>query len=398
MKKTKIGLIPEDWEFSNIGNYCDVITGGTPSTKIEEYFNPPEIPWMRSGEIKGYKIKSISTFISKKGLENSAARILPRKSVVIALAGQGKTRGTTSPLEIKSSCNQSVACMVPNGKLNYIFLHYHLSRLYKYIRNITGDVGREGLNLKLIRKFPLILPPLNEQQKIATILSNVDDLILQTDKIIENLQILKRGLMQRLFTEGLGHTEFKQTRLGKIPKEWEIKKLENILILEYGKGLPKRKRQNGPIPVVGSNGIIDYHNEHLVNGPGIVIGRKGSMGKVSWINENFWPIDTTYFIKIIDNSIDKKWLYYALTNLNLERLSLSDVVPGLNREYAYSRNILIPKLYEQEQIVKILENIDKIIENEQNYLNNLKNTKKGLMQELLTGKKRVKINQDEVLL
>ncbi len=424
VKKTKIGLIPLDWEFSNIGKYCNVITGGTPSTKIEKYFNPSEIPWMRSGEIKGFKIKSISAFISKEGLENSAAKILPKKSVVIALAGQGKTRGTTAPLEVVSSCNQSVACMVPNGKLDYLFLHYHLSRLYKYIRNITGDVGREGLNLRLIRKFPLILPPLSEQQKIASILSNMDDLILQTEEYIKILQVLKKGAMQRLFTEGIGHTEFKEMRLGKIPKEWEILKIGDILNEEIRNGVykPAENYRNGEYRIIQ---LTDLYNSEIyieankldkvnilkseflkyeIKKKDILINRvskvEEGVGKallIDLIKDLKVVYESNMFrIRLNNEIIDNLFfIYFTRTSIYTKQARVKATTTNqtsINQPNLRSIKIYLPKLEEQKEIAAILSNLDNRIIGERKLVLFFKKIKKGLMQDLLTGKKRVKIN------
>lgn len=278
---------------------------------------------------------------------------------------------------------------IKNKHISLKWLYYALIQLkldYLSLHDVIPGLNREYAYSKKI-----LVPNYYEQNIIASVLTNVDNIIIKIKEIINNLKKIKKGMMQRFFMEGIGHTEFKETKSGLFPKTWTIKKLKDIITLEYGKGLPERKRIEGEYPVVGSNGVIDYHNEYFVNGPGIVVGRKGSMGKVSWISNNFWPIDTTYYVTTKNNNIDRKWLYYALINLNLERLNLSDVIPGLNREYAYSRKIAIPRLEEQHKFVRLLENIDNKIKNELHYQNELKIIKKGLMQDLLMGKKRVKI-------
>jgi len=199
--------------------------------------------------------------------------------------------------------------------------------------------------------------------------------------------------MRRLFTEGIGHNKFQTVKIRgrvlKIPEEWKIKRLKEILKLEYGKGLKKSDRKCGNFPVLGSNGIIDYHKEFLIKGPGIVVGRKGSIGKVTWVEKNYWPIDTSYYVKPLDEDLPLKWFYYALDYLNLPRLKLHDVVPGLNRDYAYSQKIMLPKLGEMKKIQSILENMDNKINNELFLMEKFKKIKHGLMQVLLTGKKQV---------
>lgn len=177
LKETEIGHVLESWEESKINNKCDVITGGTPDTKVKEYWEPKDVPWMKSGEIQGNKITAINTFISQQGLEKSNARWLPKESVVIALAGRGKTRATTAPLEIECACNQSVICLKPNHEINYMYLHYYLTYLYSYIRHLTGDKDRSGLNKQIVGNIPLFYPNMKEQHQIALILSLLDEKI-----------------------------------------------------------------------------------------------------------------------------------------------------------------------------------------------------------------------------
>ena len=179
--------------------------------------------------------------------------------------------------------------------------------------------------------------------------------------------------------------DFKETSIGKIPKDWEIVNVGDILSLEYGKGLPERERISGEYPVVGSNGIVGYHNKALIKGPGIVIGRKGTIGAVSWVERDFWPIDTTYFVKLKKDGVDLKWLYYVLIKLDLPKLHLSDVVPGLKREIAYSLKIPFPSsLKEQRAVAGILGVVDSVIAKTDEVIVKTERLKKGLMQTLLT--------------
>ena len=200
LKETEIGKIPEGWEESEVKKHCKLLTGGTPNTKIKGYWEPQEIPWMKSGEIQGHKITSVSTFISKKGLENSNARWLPKKSVVIALAGRGKTRGTTAPLEFDCTCNQSVVCMKPDEKIDYMYLHYYLAKLYYYIRRLTGDKDRSGLNKQIVGNIPLFFPNLQTQKKIASILSAVDEKIEKEENKKKALEELFKSMLYNLMS------------------------------------------------------------------------------------------------------------------------------------------------------------------------------------------------------
>ena len=167
-------------------------------------------------------------------------------------------------------------------------------------------------------------------------------------------------------------------------KDWKHVRLGDIISLEYGKGLPEKERIYGKVPVVGSNGVIGYHNRALVKGPGIVIGRKGTIGAVTWIDTDFWPIDTTYYIKTKRNDIFLKWLYYQLQYLNLRKLHLADVVPGLKRELVELLRCPLPPIDEQRRIAEILSTVDEAIRLVDESITRTERLKKGLMQELLT--------------
>jgi len=156
-------------------------------------------------------------------------------------------------------------------------------------------------------------------------------------------------------------TKFKQTEIGNIPEDWEIKNLGEEIELCYGKGLPKKNRIPGPYPVFGSNGIVGSHNEFLVEGPGIIIGRKGSVGEVKFSKNNFWPIDTTYYLKVKKKGSIDFWYYFLLT-LKLNRMNSHSAVPGLNRDMVYELKKKIPDEKEQKSIAKILSDLDSKIE------------------------------------
>jgi type I restriction enzyme S subunit len=178
--------------------------------------------------------------------------------------------------------------------------------------------------------------------------------------------------------------DFQDTQRGKFPREWNIRRFNELLTLEYGKGLAEQRRMQGTFPVVGSNGIVGYHNTAIVKGPGIVVGRKGTIGAVTWIDSDFWPIDTTYYVKTKKNDVCLRWLFYELVHLSLPRLSQADVVPGLKRESVHSLVVALPPLAEQQKIAEILGAVDSAIELVDRVIWKTERLKKGLMQTLLT--------------
>lgn len=144
--------------------------------------------------------------------------------------------------------------------------------------------------------------------------------------------------------------------------EWTLKKLGNILTLEYGDNLPANSRENGDIPVFGSNGQVDTHSEPAIDEPGIIMGRKGSIGEIEFSEKPFWPIDTTYYLTSNETDENLSFLYYLLQNIQLERLNAASAIPGLNRNDAYGLNALVPPLLEQRKIATVLYSVDRVIE------------------------------------
>ena len=164
---------------------------------------------------------------------------------------------------------------------------------------------------------------------------------------------------------------------------WKDKSLGQLIALEYGASLRDDTRTGEGKPVYGSNGVVGYHTKSLVDGPGIVVGRKGSVGKVIWSDSDFWPIDTAYFVNTKGNS-NLKWMYYLLGSLRLSRLDSSTGVPGLNRNDVYRLAVQEPPDPEQSKIAEILSTCDDAIEHTEAIIAKHKRIKQGLMQDLLT--------------
>ena len=140
-------------------------------------------------------------------------------------------------------------------------------------------------------------------------------------------------------TAALFPDSFQDSELGHIPKVWEVKKLGEVIELAYGKPLKAEDRKTGPICVYGANGPVGWHDEKLVSGPGIVVGRKGNPGVVTWAHGDFYPIDTTFYVEPKGVCRSLYFLFYALTNHDLANLSADSAVPGLNRNHAYMSKI-----------------------------------------------------------
>jgi len=158
--------------------------------------------------------------------------------------------------------------------------------------------------------------------------------------------------------------------------------LGSMLTLEYGEALPAEARSGDGFPVFGSNGEVGRHRKFLIPEPGIIVGRKGSVGKVTWSDEPFWPIDTTYWVRCA--SEDRHWIYWVLTWLPLARLDSSTGVPGLNRNDVYALTVERPGRSAREKIAEILDTLETAIHETEAIIAKLKAVKQGLLHDLLT--------------
>lgn len=152
-----------------IRDVAECYAGATPSTKVAAYWDDATIPWMSSGEVHNGRVSATEKKISQAGYDSCSTKMVPANSVVIALAGQGKTRGTVAITEIELCTNQSLCCIIPNSSVMSDYLYYHLKLRYEEMRNLAGIAeGRGGLNLKLIQGIRILVPSKADQEKFIT--------------------------------------------------------------------------------------------------------------------------------------------------------------------------------------------------------------------------------------
>lgn len=190
----------EPWEEKNISDVAEICTGGTPSTNNETYWFPKEIPWLASGEIHKKQITYTDDAISIEGMNNSNAKIVPENSVLIALAGQGKTRGTVAINRIPLTTNQSVAAMIFSKQIIPEFILSNLENRYEEIRKMSSSDGsRGGLNKQIVGDINIPYILVAEQKQIGNFFSNLDHLIMSQGRKIEKLRNLKKACLEKMF-------------------------------------------------------------------------------------------------------------------------------------------------------------------------------------------------------
>jgi len=395
IKDTKIGEIPKEWEVLSLEEVTvDLIGGGTPSTSQPEYWDG-DIPWMTSANLIDRVVIRGMRNITEKGLKNSATNVVPKGSLLISTrVGIGKV----GIAEIDVAISQDLTGLVPDkDKADVEYLYWAILNKSSQLSGLSQGSTVKGLTREYVRNLKLPLPPLAEQKKIAEILSTLDQAIERVNEAIEKTQRLKKGLMQELLTKGIGHKEFKDTEIGKVPKEWEVVRLSNVFKLASGKSRPKeisdKQTDKMPIPVYGGNGVLGYTNKFMVDNETVVIGRVGEYcGSIHKTLKSSWITDNALYAAVIEKrQISLDFFTYYLVFINLNKFKKESGQPLMTQTIVYSISCPLPPLPEQQKIAEILSTVDERLELLRNRKERLKRTKKGLMDDLLTGRKRVRL-------
>jgi type I restriction enzyme, S subunit len=219
----------------------------------------------------------------------------------------------------------------------------------------TGTKVRHTAPVR-IQAIRVKLPDLATQRTIASILDAIDDLIGNSRRRIELLEQMAQAIYREWFVHfrypGHEGNNLVDSPLGPVPDGWDVVRIGEVLEFRYGKALKKADRKGGSVAVVGSSGIVGWHDEELISGPAIVIGRKGNVGSVTWISESCWPIDTTYYVL---TNLPLRYVYEQLDRA--EFINSHAAVPGLGRGQAYSLPFLLPKA----ELMEAFEGISEVL-------------------------------------
>ena len=243
----------------------------------------------------------------------------------------------------------------------FVFYFFRHPRTVQSIKNRAITSGVPHINLGILREFKLPLPPLDTQREIVATLSAYDELMENNRRRMGLLEEAARLLYREWFVllRFPGHEHARITN--GIPEGWERMPLGECVTLNYGKSLKADERIDGPVNVYGSSGIVGSHEKPLANGPGIILGRKGNVGSVFWSSKDYYAIDTVYFV---DSQTSNLYLFYALNHMHF--ISTDVAVPGLNRDLAYSRPLLVPAKSVLREFLEIVspihEQLDKLEE------------------------------------
>ena len=293
-------------------------------------------PFIQTGDIKhaNLYVTDYSQTYTEAGLAQS--RLWKVGTLCITIAAN---IADTAILGIDACFPDSVIGFIPDDeKADVRFIKYLFDAIIqKQLKQFTQGAAQDNLSQSKLLSLKLPVPEVAEQRRIASILSAYDDLIENNWRRIRLLEQAARLLYKEWFVHlrfpGHEHVKIKDS----VPEGWERKSLGEVAPLNYGRSLKKDDRLPGSVPVYGSSGIVGTHNRAMVNGPTIIVGRKGNVGSIYWSSKDCFPIDTVYYVQSENCSLR---LYYALRTVPF--ISTDVAVPGLNRDFAHSRLILTP--------------------------------------------------------
>ncbi|OYD16056.1 hypothetical protein CH333_04465 [candidate division WOR-3 bacterium JGI_Cruoil_03_44_89] len=415
-RETETGKIPQRWDVVRVADLFKVETGTTPSTKKDEYWKEGFINWITPTDLSGLKgkiyIQKSERKITEKALKQVGLTLLPKHSLILS------TRAPVGYIAIlldNATFNQGCKGLIPKNFTTIYpeFYCYYLDNKKHNLKMLSAGSTFKELSKERIENFKILFPPLPEQQKIAEVLSTVDEAIEKIEQAIEKSERVKKGLMQELLTKGIGHKEFKDTEIGRIPKEWGVVKLGEIGALQYGFTASSEKTDTGikflRITDIKEDGSIGWDEvpyctindsgfkKYKLNESNILFARIGSTtGKTCYVGRDIKGVFASYLIRLLPTkNINTKFLYFFTQSsiywAQVNRRKEGQLKKGLNAAVLSQLEIPLPQLLEQQKIAEILDTVDKRLGLLKDKKQKFERIKKGLMNDLLTGKRRVKV-------
>ncbi|MBF8458318.1 restriction endonuclease subunit S [Kaistella sp. G5-32] len=353
MKQTEIGLIPEDWNIEKIKDISLIKTGSkNTQDRIENGIYP--------------------FFVRSQTIERINSYSFDGEAILTAGDGVGVGK-VFHYLNEKFDFHQRVYAIYNfrNDVSGFYFFKYFQNNFLGRIMQMTAKSSVDSVRMETISEMPIPLPPLAEQEAIATALSDCDSWIDSIEEVLAKKRLIKQGAMQKLLT----------------PKEdWEVKKLGEVL--QFGSGRDYKHLHAGEVPVYGTGGIMTYVTAHLYDGESVGIGRKGTIDKPVFLQGKFWTVDTLFFTHSF-NGVIPKYIFYQFLLIAWKEYNEASGVPSLNKNTLEQIEIQLPSLSDQTRIAAILSDMDLEIEALEEKLHKARQIKQGMMQELLTGRVRL---------
>lgn len=356
------------WPMVRLGDYCVKIgSGATPKGGKEAYLESGPYSLIRSQNVYngGFSWDGLA-YISHEQAKKLDGVAVNAGDVLLNITGDSVARVCSAPERvIPARVNQHVAIIRPDkSSFDPRFIRYFLASPKQQdllLGMASAGATRNALTKGMIEDLRIPKPTMAEQTEIAKVLVSLDEKILLLSETNTTLEAIAQALFKSWFVyfdpvrakatgrepEGvppeiaeLFPSEFEESELGEIPKGWQKTRVGDVLELAYGKALKATERIEGDVPVYGSGGITGFHNQALVDGPSIIVGRKGTVGSLYWEDRKFFPIDTVFFVRPLKAPLS--YCYYMLQTLGLGDMNTDAAVPGLNRENVYRLKVSLP--------------------------------------------------------
>lgn len=399
--KLRFPEFTEEWEEKKLGEIANISSGGTPNRSNSRYWNG-NIAWITTSLINFNVIHKAEEYITDEGLQNSSAKLFPSGTLLMAMYGQGVTRGKVSILGIEASCNQACCAIVPKKNLyDKLFIFQNLFYRYDEIRNLSNQGGQQNLSGEIIKNIPIKLAAYSEQTKIATFLAAVDEKLTQLKKKKTLLEQYKKGVMQKLFSQQL---RFKDDNNQDFP-DWQEKTLGDVASIRSGLS----KNQNGNtdgikvtrIETISDGtintervGYIDMNvglEEYKLLKGDILFSNINSVSHIGKTAIAFCDLDLYHGMNLLcirtRKSFDSFFLFYYL-NLESIRCYFKSVCnqavsqASINQTELAKTILTTPSLSEQQKIAKLLLSIDDKIDYCGKQIVRMESWKKGLLQQM----------------
>lgn len=336
------------------------------------------VPLITAKIVKNGRLLPPNEFISKEDYLSWMTRGFPQMNDVV-LTTEAPLGEVALIQDENVALAQRIITLKTNKKIcDSIFLKYYLQSDEGQALLLSRASGStvEGIKAAELKKIIVTIPNLSTQKRISSILFLIDN----------KISLLHH---QNATLEKMAETIYRQWFIEEAKEDWKDGTLGDIIDLNYGKSLKEELRTGKGYPVVGSSGIVGYHSEYLVEGPGIVIGRKGTLGVVVYLKDNFFPIDTTYYVTPKKSSLLPYYNYCLLKSINFEELNSDSAVPGLNRNIALAWEIKIPPINKIIEFNNWSQDFFKKIESNQQQIQILTQLRDTLLPKLMSGEIKV---------
>lgn len=404
-----------EWQKVKLGDICEIKGGKRLPKGVSLITVKNNHPYIRVRDLGHNRILQLNDeyeYVDDETQKTISHYIVSKNDVLISIVGTIGLIGIVGDSLDGANLTENCVKLINLKNVDRNYLYYFLMSKEGQNEIQQGTVGavQSKLPIKNIQAIAIFLPPLEIQRKIAGILGALDDKIEVLRAQNKTLEQMAQAVFQSWFVDfdivrakaaGLPAADVcKKYHItpdicalfpssftsDPLPQGWKKKSLGDFLLLSYGKALKESDRIYGSVPVYGSSGQIGMHNESLVKAPGIVVGRKGTVGSVIWCDYDFYPIDTVFYVQFLKEAVYWHFTYFLLKNLKLQNLSGDSAVPGLNRDAAYAQTFVCPRTEFLHSFEKVADILFCKIKSNTEQIRTLEQTRDTLLPQLLSGK------------